>query len=943
MTPREAGSSLREWTRRVWGALSGRRTDHDLQRELAGHLALAEDDLRRKGHAPGDAARLARAAAGGRIQALEVLREQRGLPWLASSWLDLRLGLRLLVRNWGLTLVGGMATTLAIAIAAVVFAAFDTILWSPLPLDEGERVVAIQVWDREAGRRRDTTWQDLERWRASLQSIGDVGAFQAARRNIITPDGSVELAAVAEISAAGFRVARVPPLIGRPIADADAEPGAAPVVIIGYDIWQRRFAGARDVIGRDLRLDKDVHTVVGVMPDGFQFPLNFRYWVPLRLAPDGMLRNTGPEGAVFGRLAPGATLARAHAEVSALGLLAPALRGAQREEGPAPRTAEREGGLVRRSAEREGGRVVPYTFAFTGDFEPGQLGLLWSLSSLLLVLLLLPPCANIAILNYARTVTRQQEFAARHALGGSRARIVWQLFIEAFVLTAAAAGAALLVLRVVSVVVAGRLQNIPGGPPFWMTFGVSYRTLLFVGGLALAGAAISGLVPALQATGRLARLGAGALAGRTSVRLGATWTTLVIAQVAFSVAVLPLAAELAWGTLRTGVVGPGFAAGEFATARVSLEEGRFGLDAPDGPDGPLGNDAPRQTAGEPEAARRQRAALLGNRQRELARRLLSDPAIIGVAAALRPPGEEPWVFVEIEGRDAPTEALNGQLPGFQVRFNQVDPAFFDLYQVPALAGRRFQEGDADAVMINRNFAETIAPGGNALGHRFRYVRATASEGLHGPGVDRWYEVVGVVGNLPVTTDARVAYHAAAPGQIHPAHLQVRLRGEPAGLAERLRASAASVDPALHVDEVRTLAEIYREHRFGDNVGAIIIGAVTGSVLLLSAAGLYALMAFTVAQRRREIGIRSALGAQPGHLVAAVFRRAFWQIGAGSAAGMLAAYLAGRYVPIEQIGGLPIPGVLPGAAAFMLIVGVLAALGPARRGLRIDPTEALRSE
>ena len=115
------------------------------------------------------------------------------------------------------------------------------------------------------------------------------------------------------------------------------------------------------------------------------------------------------------------------------------------------------------------------------------------------------------------------------------------------------------------------------------------------------------------------------------------------------------------------------------------------------------------------------------------------------------------------------------------------------------------------------------------------------------------------------------------------------------------------------------------------------------MLLLSAAGLYALMAFTVAQRRREIGIRSALGAQPGHLVAAVFRRAFWQIGAGSAAGMLAAYLVGRYVPIEQIGGLPIPGILPGAAAFMLLVGVLASLGPARRGLRIDPTEALRSE
>lgn len=952
MSARKIGASLREWTGRVWGAISGRRTDRDLQRELAGHLALAEDDLRRKGHSADEAARLARVAAGGRVQALEALRDQRGLPWVGSSWLDIKLGCRLLVRNWGLTLVGGLAMTLAITIAAGVFAAFDVVMWSPLPIDEGDRVVAIQVWNREAGRRRDTTPRDVERWRATLHSIKDIGAFQTTRRNVIASDGSVELAAVAEISAAGFRIARVPPLIGRPLADGDEAVGAARVIVIGHDVWQRRFGGAHDVIGRELRLGKDLHTVVGVMPDGFQFPFNFRYWVPLRLGEigvsdaageAGMLRNTGPEGVVFGRLAPDATLARAHAEVTALGILPPldadVSDATKVTKGKAPRP-----------------RVVPYTFAFTGDFEAGELGLLWSLSSLMLVLVLLPPCANIAILNYARTVTRQQEFAARHALGGSRERIVWQLFIEALVLTAAAAGVALLILRVVSVIVAERVQDIPGGPPFWMTFGVSYRTLLFVAALALAGAAMSGLVPALQATGRLARLGVGALAGRTSLRLGATWTTLVIAQVAFSVAVLPLAVELAWGTLRTGVIGAGFAAEEFATARVAMEgEGdgtrRLGLDADEA-------SRSRRMEGEPDGARR-----------ELMRRLMTDPGISGVAAASRPPGEEPWVFVDIEGRDAPTDAINGRLPGFLARFNQVDTAFFDLYQVPALAGRRFNEGDisvsaqaaapgmvavAGAVIINRNFAETIAPGGNALGRRFRYVRATdAKDGEwphgRGPAVNRWYEVVGIVGNLPVTTDARVAYHASAPDLLHPAHLQLRLRGGggggsgQAGLAERLRNVAVNVDPALHVDEVRTLAEIYRDHRFADNLGAMAIGAVTASVLLLSAAGLYALMAFTVAQRRREIGIRSALGAPPGLLMAAVFRRAFWQIAAGSAAGIFAAWLLGWYVPIEQIGGLPIPGILPGAAAFMLLVGVLASLGPARRGLRIDPTEALRNQ
>jgi predicted permease len=884
--------------------VTGRRADDDLERELAGHLAIAEDELRGKGYAPSDAARLARAAAGGRVQALEALREQRGLPWFASSWLDVKLGLRLLVRNWGLTLVGGLATALAIAIAATLFAAFDVLLWSRLPLEDGGRVVAIQVWDREAGRRRDTTSQDVERWRENLQSIADVGAFQTIRRNVITSDGAVELAAIAEISASGFRVARVLPLIGRPIVDADAAPGASPVVVIGHDVWQRRFAGARDVIGRELRLGDDVHTVVGVMPDGFEFPFNFHYWIPLRRGSDAVIRDTGPEGVVFGRLAPGAALARAHAEVSALGILPPATR-----------SPERDGTSIRP-------RVVPYTFAFTGDFDPAEMGLLWSLSSLGLVLLLLPPCANIAILNYARIVTRQREFAARHALGGSRARIVWQLFIESLVLTSAAAAVALLILRVVFNVAAGRLQDVAGGLPFWMTFGISYRTFLFVAGLALAAAAISGLVPAFQATARLAKLGPGALAGRTSVRLGTTWTTLVIAQVALSVAVLPLAAELAWGTVQTGIAGPGFAAEEFASARVAM-------------------------ADDAAATAEQREIMFGTRQRELTRRLLQEPGIAAVTAALQPPGDEPWVLVDIEGREVPAEVLNGRPPGFRARFNQVESAFFDIYQVPRLAGRGFTASDAaadaDAVIVNRNFAETIAPGGNALGHRFRYVSAAGDDGPRRSGADRWYEVVGVVGNVPATTDARVAYHALGAGQISAAQLQLRLRGGAAGLAERIRAVAASVDPGLHVDEVRTLADIYREHRFGDNLGALTIGAVTASVLLLSAAGLYALLAFTVAQRRREIGIRSALGAPPRQLIASVFRRAFCQVGAGAAAGMLAAALIARYVPIDQIGGLAIPGIIPAAAALMLLVGAAASLGPARRGLRIDPSEALRSD
>ena len=335
--------------------------------------------------------------------------------------------------------------------------------------------------------------------------------------------------------------------------------------------------------------------------------------------------------------------------------------------------------------------------------------------------------------------------------------------------------------------------------------------------------------------GRLARLGAGAIAGRTSLRLGATWTTLVIAQVAFSVGVLPLAAELAWGTLRSGAIGPGFAAEEFRP-----HASRLG--------GPA-----------------QRGELFANRQRELARQLLADPGILDVAAALCPPGEEPWVFVDIEGRDAPSEVLNGRLPGFPARFNQVDASFFEMYQVPTLTGRAFAAGDVAAEGRRGHRQPQLRrhhrPWRQRAGTRFRYVRAMEGSGRTAltPTAGTKWSVSSAICPSPPMHGWRIT--AAAPGQIHPAHLQLRLRAEPAGLEER---SATSPRPSTRRCTLigPDVAQIYREHRFGDKLGAITIGAVTGSVLLLSAAGLYALMAFTVAQRRREIGIRSALGAQP---------------------------------------------------------------------------------
>ena len=907
MRPEALVATLREWVRRLWGTLRRNPSDHDLDRELTVHLELAEEDLCRRGHSPQEARRLARVRFGGSTQAIEMLRDQRGFAFVDTFWLDVKLGLRMLRRSWGLTLVGGLAMTLVIGVGAGVFAFVDLMFWGKLPLDDGDRVVAIQTWDAAAHRRHDTTVSDFERWRDGLQSVEEVGAFQTAERSLATGDSPAEPVSIAEMTASGFQLARVPPLLGRPLVEEDERDGASPVVVIGYDVWQSRFSADPAVVGQTVRLGGTVHTVVGVMPEDFAFPLNYRFWTPLHVNRSGDLRDAGPSGVIFARLAPGVTLEGAQAELTTLGLL--------------PRVA------VPETDEQLHPRIVPYTFAFTGDFERGEVGWVIRLILFMVTLLLVPPCANIAILVYARTITRQEEFAARYALGASRSRIVGQLFIEVLVLAGVSAGVALVLVREA----VGRVQGFLGpelsnGAPFWWDFSLSYRTVLFAGGLAVVAAAVAGIVPALKATGRRMQLvGLGALGSRTSMRLGATWTVLVVAQVAFSMAALPVAVEMAYGTVRSGLLGPGFAAEEYLTARLTMDtETRPSTDA------------------DVEAGQRSFASRFGSLQAELVRQLEAEPEVLGVTVAAAVPNEARWAFVEVDGGALPDASVfTGD---HLVRSLPVDDVFFDVFEIPFLTGRGFDAGDFEperaAVIVNRTLAELLLGDGNPLGRPVRYF---STEGVRAPAAseERWYEIVGVVDDLFADTRRGTLFHPAVPGQMNRVSLAVRVGSDPAGVTSRLREITAALDPALRMDEVRFIDEIHRQHQEGNYLGASALSVVTLSVLLLSAAGMYALMSFTVNQRRREIGIRSALGAQPRRLLAAIFSRALGQLAVGATGGVLVAFVLDRYVPAEQAGGWDIPGIIPAAAALMMTIGLLAAFGPARRGLGVNPSEVLR--
>ena len=883
---------------RIRGFLRSGDVESDFDQEMAVHLEMAEEDGRRRGLTVEEARRTARVQLGGITQLRESWRAAWGLPWLDGFALDAKLGLRMLRRSWGLTLAGGLAMTIVITIAAVVFVFLDEFMGRTAPpLDEGERVVALQSWDAEAHRRRDTSRRDLERWGTTLQSVESLGGFQTIERRLMVESRPAEWVRVAEITASGFRLARVSPLLGRWIAEADEHVAAAPVVVIGYDVWRSRFASDPAVIGQTVRLGEVFHAVVGVMPEGFAFPLNHRYWIPLRSDSSGWLKHA-PEGVVFARLAPGVSLDGAQAELTAIGLLPPAT------------------GPTRADARRP--RVVPYTFAFTDDVERGELAWRQRIILFLVTLLLVPPCLNIAILIYARTVTRQEEFAARYALGASRGRIVVQLCVEVLVLSSAAGALALALTRPILTQIGEIIRRFPqldGSLPFWVDFGFSWRAALFVACLSVLAALIAGLVPALQATGRVLPTALRSLGSRTGIPLGATWTALIVAQVGVALAGLPSTMELAWGHLRPAVLGPGFAAGEFLTARLAVDSQRV----------------PAAEADVPAFASHVRSL-----QAEVVRQIEAEPGVSAATLAAALPGAEPVTFVEMD-----EGAAGGRRVRRYVRANQVDRAFFTVFDVQALAGRTFDGRDFSAAataIVDQTFVRQVGGDDNALGRRVRPVPAPGSEA--GP----WYEIVGIVPDRPTNTSLGRMYVpalAGARGPASPLHLALRAGPDPAAMSRRLHEIGTSLDPTLRLDDVRRLDDVHGETQMSSNLTSYALAIVTLSVLLLSAAGLYALMSFTVTRRRREIGIRMALGARPGRMLASIFARALWQIAAGVVVGVTAALVLHRRLNIELEGGWHIPGILPAAAIFIMTIGLLSAAGPARRAVRVDPTEALR--
>lgn len=911
---------IRRFLFRLLSFFRAGRAEAELAREIKAHLQLMEDELVAQGMSAAEARFAARRAFGGVEQVKEHQRDARSFRWLDAWWLDLKLGARMLIKYPGLTTVGVLGMAVGIGIGAGSFAFFYSYLDPPLPLDEGERVVGLRIWDADANQGEPHALHDFVAWRDELDSVEDLGAFRTLRRNLIASDGPSELVTVAEVTASGFRLARVAPLLGRYLIDEDEREGAPPVAVIGYDVWRSRYGADPAVVGRSVRLGNVTYTIVGVMPEGYAFPVNHRLWIPLKADPAKYERREGPAIDVFGRLAPGVTMESAQAELTAIG---------QRTAAAFPNTHEH----LRP-------RIVPYTALWFDELSRWEVRIL----QFFLILLLAVVCVNVAILIYARTATRQAEIAVRTALGASRGRIIGQLFMEALVLSTVAAAVGLGLAWLALGKVSALLERELGGAPFWAGYGLSFETVLYALGLTVLAAVIAGVVPAFKATGRWMQTGLRELGGSTSLRLGKTWNTLIVVQVAFSVALLPPTLALAWESVRHGTAESGFAAEEYLTALVGMDR-----------------EVP--PTAEAEAYQREVATRFANHQAELVRRLEALPGVTGTTFAMNLPGEEPTVWIEIEGVAPPKTrstkisasglaAREGTTLGQEVGYNRVGENFFDVFDVPLLAGRRFHSGDLEAgasfVIVNRNLVDQFLGGGNALGRRLRYVGRGGDARPGDVELGRWYEIVGVVGNLPRNamepglSKARL-YHPAAPGEILPVQFALRVRGTaPETLAGRLREITLALDGTLRLHQVLPLDEVYDQERMGLYMGALALALVTLSVVLLSTAGIYALMSFTVSQRRREIGIRTALGADPQRLLWSLFSRAAGQLAIGVVLGLGVAALLENLSEGELLGGKG-PVLLPIVSVLMLAVGLLAAVEPAQRGLRVEPTEALREQ
>ena len=914
---------MKALTRRIRALLRREEMECELDEELRFHIEKETERNVARGMSPAEARRAALVEFGGVELIKEECRDVRGVRLLDDLLQDLRYALRVLTKSPAFTLVSVLSLALGIGVNATVFGFVNAVMLRPLPLPRNDELVRIQDDNLPA-------YSDYLAFNERAQVFRGLAAYDFDSYPLTAGDSPARTD-VALVSGNYFDVLGVRPALGRTFsADEDRQTGASAVAVISHGLWQGRFGADPAVVGKTFLLRRVPFTVIGVAPREFKgVSLSSRHdlWIPfasealLRPEENRLKHPDSYQVHVIGRLRPGVSLAEAQAAVEVVAAQQDQVQkvrlftDAPEEQPATPRT-------VSRATAVEMG---------THDRQQSWLGVAAVLAVVGLVLL--AACANVANLLLGRAAGRRREIAVRLALGASRGRIVRQLLTESVVLSVLGAVAGLLLSRWAGDLLLSLLrQNSPAEvSSVTLDLSLDWRMLLYASLLAVLTAVAFGLVPALQAsksdvvtdlkTETTAR-------GRGRRRLTFR-NALVITQVAISTLLLIPAGLLLRSVRLAETSGYGFAVSERYVADVDLQA----LDY---------DERRRRLVGEQllEKVRE----LPGVRSATVSHivPLAGGTMVITLEIEGEAPGQQADVFTE---NGASVHALDQ--PG-SLYLNAVDTRYFETMGIPLVAGRDFDERDdasaPDVVVVNETLARRLAPGGQALGRRL--VERDPATGRPKPS-----EVVGVVRDSKyIWPSERPRYFAYRPvrqfgqDEFGASHLIVHAAGDPATISNGVRAAAKAVDPDLPVGGVTRLGELIEGH-VGETKLVIWVSAAVGALaLLLAAVGLYGVMAYSVAGRTKEIGIRMALGAGRGRVRRMVLAEGLALAAAGTLVGLLVSAACMRLMRSLLYGVSDTdPLVYAAVALFLTAVALLACYVPARRATKVDPMVALRYE
>lgn len=794
--------------------------------------------------------------------------------------------MRGLAKSPGLVATSVVALGLGIGLTGVMFSIVDGALLKGLPFERSDRILHLEQTNLSAGiESMEVPLHDFLDWREQQSSFEDLAAFYDGTVNVAGAERP-ERYSGAFISANAFRQLRVQPAVGRAFREGEDAPGAEAVMLLGWHVWQDRYGGDPSVLGRILRVNGEPHTVVGVMPEGFRFPIDQDVWIPLRLDPAELERREGTTLEVFGRLRDGVDRDRATADLAAI--------------------ASRLASAYPEANEGVGVSLKPYTNEYIGD-EPRTL--LWTMLGAVFLVLLIA-CANVANLLLARTAARARELAVRSALGASRLRTILQLLGEAAVL---AAGGAVLGSGIAWVGI--RLFNraiAPTDPPFWIQIGLDGRSLAAVAVLAAVAALVSGVVPALQASGaEMNEILKDESRGSSGFRVGRLSRGLVVAEVALSVGLLVGAGLMIQSVVNLGSV-------DYDFRRQGVFTARFGLfDAAYPEDGDV-------------------VAFFD----ELGPRLRAIPGVSSATLTSSLPGV--WsngTRFALEGESYPADR---DYP--TANFVRTDPGYFETFGVEVLEGRGLESGDRagslPVAVVNESFARRHFPDDSPLGRRIRVGDSDSDE--------PWLTVVGVVPDLHLdgaeNEDPEGFYVPLAQSPQRFVYLALAGDGDAMALSGPAGEAVTSLDPDLPLYWVQSLESAIAEGGWFVRVFGVLFIVFGAAALFLASVGLYGVTAASVSRRTREMGIRMALGAQPADVLRLIVKQGMSRIAVGAAVGLVFAALISRGLEVVLFGVEPWdPWIFAVIVGVLALTGLVASWVPARRATRVDPMVALRYE